>query len=101
MSEIIGGYQDALRQSLRRLGEVSERSLVLEAAISEHSPFAGATVATAPWPRGTVALSIDRESHLIPPRPETPLHPGDVVAAIVPRDVESDLRRMFERPPGR
>jgi CBS domain-containing protein len=99
MSEIIDGYQDALRQSMRRLGEVSGRSLVVEATIGERSPFAGATVATAPWPPGTVALSIDRQSHLIAPRPETPLHPGDVVSAIAPRELEPELRQLLERRP--
>jgi Trk K+ transport system NAD-binding subunit len=95
MSEIIGGYQGALRKSLHRLGDLSDRSVLLEATIGDQSPFAGTTVATAPWPRGTVALSIDRNSHLIAPRPETPLRPGDIVATIVPPDVEPELRRLF------
>jgi len=64
--------------------------------VSETSPFAGATVAAAPWPRGSFALSIDRRSQLITPRPDTPLQAGDVVVAVVPTDAEPELRRRLD-----
>jgi H+/Cl- antiporter ClcA len=95
MNEIIGGYQNALRSSLRRVADVKGSSVLVEATVGEHSSFAGATVATAPWPRGTFALSIDRRSHLLVPRSETELQPGDIVAAVAPTDAEADLRRQL------
>jgi CBS domain-containing protein len=95
MNEVISGYQGALRRSLGRLATVSDHSVLVEAAIEERSPFAGTTVADAPWPKGGVALSIDRHSHLIVPRAETALQAGDVVAAVVPADAEPELRRRF------
>jgi len=98
MNEVIGGYQRALRRSLRLLADVGGGSVLVEAAVSEASPFAGATVASAPWPPGSFALSIDRRSQLITPRPDTPLRAGDVVVAVVPAAAESELRRRLDAP---
>lgn len=96
INEVIGGYQRALRRSLRLLADVTGSSALVEAPVSEASPFAGATVATAPWPRGSFALSIDRRSQLIAPRPDTTLQPGDVVVAVVPAGSEDELRRRLD-----
>jgi H+/Cl- antiporter ClcA len=96
MNEVIGGYQRALRRSLRLLADVRGSAVLVEAPVSEASPFAGATVATAPWPRGSFALSIDRRSQLITPTPETVLEAGDVVVAVVPAAAESELRQRLD-----
>jgi H+/Cl- antiporter ClcA len=95
MHEVINGYQGALRRSLRRLADVRDGSVLVETEIGNGSPFAGVTVSAAPWPRGTFALSIDRHSHLIVPRADTRLEPGDIVAAVVPVGAESELRRKL------
>jgi H+/Cl- antiporter ClcA/predicted transcriptional regulator len=99
MNEVIGGYQRALRRSLHRLADIRGSSVLVEAPIAETSQFAGTTVASAPWPRGTVALSIDRHSQLIAPQPETPLQPGDVVVAVVPAAAEAELRERLDGGP--
>ncbi len=96
MNEIIAGYQHALRRSLHLLADVKGSSVLVEAPVSEGSPFAGTTVATAPWPRGSFALSIDRRGQLIAPRPDTTLEPGDVVAAVLPAAAEPELRRRLD-----
>jgi CBS domain-containing protein len=96
MNDVIGGYQHALRRSLRLLADVRGSSVLVEAPIGETSPIAGTTVATAPWPRGTVALSIDRHSHLIVPQPDTRLQPGDVLVAVVPGAAEAELRQRLD-----
>ena len=96
MSEVIGGYQRALRRSLRLFADISGSSVLIEAPVGEGSPFAGATVAGAPWPRGSLALSIDRRSQLIAPQPETTLQPGDVVVVVLPAAAEADLRRQLD-----
>jgi H+/Cl- antiporter ClcA len=96
MKEIISGYQLALRRSLRLLADVTGSSVLVEAPVGEASAFAGTTVATAPWPRGSVALSIDRRSQLIAPRPETELLTGDVVMAVVAAASEGELRRRLD-----
>lgn len=95
MSEVIGGYQTALRRTLRRLTGVSGGAVLIEAKIGEDSPFAGARVAGAPWPPGCVALSIDRHSQLVAPMPDTELLVGDVVVVAAPSTVEPRIRRLF------
>ena len=96
MDEIIAGYQRALRRSLRLLaGTSGGNSVLVEATVADTSPFAGTTVATAPWPPGSFVLSIDRHSQLIAPRPETEIQPGDVVAAVIRVDGEANLRRRL------
>jgi CBS domain-containing protein len=99
MNEIIAGYQRALRRSLRLLAGANGSSILVEAPVAETSVFAGTTVATAPWPTGSFVLSIDRHSQLIAPRPETELHPGDVVAAVVRADGEAELRARLDAQP--
>ncbi len=95
MTEVIGGYQDALRRSSRRLLDLRGRSSIVEAEVAATSPLAGSTVAAAPWPSGAVALSIDRSSQLLTPRPETELCPGDVIVVVVPAPSEPELRALF------
>ncbi|MEP6660013.1 MAG: chloride channel protein [Acidimicrobiales bacterium] len=96
MNEIIAGYQRALRRSLRLLPGPMEGSALVEATIRAGSPFAGVAVGHAPWPRGGVALSIDRHSQLIAPRSTTVLEAGDVVVAVVPGGQEDELRRLMD-----
>ena len=95
MKEIMAGYQRALRRSLHLVADVRGRTTLVEATVADGSPLAGTTVATAPWPPGTFALSIDRDSHLIAPRPETTVQVGDVVVAVVPVEAEAELRHRL------
>ncbi len=95
MKEIMTGYQRALRRSLHLVADVRGRSILVEATVADGSPLAGTTVATAPWPPGTFALSIDRHSHLIAPGPETTVQAGDVVIAVVPVEAETELRNRL------
>ena len=80
----------------RLLADVKGNSVLVEAPVGQTSRFADTTVAAAPWPRGTVPLSIDRHSQLITPRPETVLQPHDVVMAVVPAAGEDELRRRLD-----
>jgi CIC family chloride channel protein len=95
MKEIMAGYQRALRRSLHLVADVRGRTTLVEGTVADGSPLAGTTVATAPWPPGTFALSIDRDSHLIAPRPETTVQVGDVVVAVVPVEAEAELRHRL------
>ena len=95
MADVIAGYQQALRTSQRLLADVTGSSVLVEATIGENSPFAGVSVADAPWPRGSVPLSIDRHSQLIAPQSETTLQPGDVLMAVAPAHAERELRRRL------
>jgi hypothetical protein len=96
MSEVISGYQHALRRSTRLLADIRGATALVEAPVAAASAFAGTTVATAPWPRGSFALSIDRHSQLIAPRPDTAIQAGDVVVVVVPAAAEADLRQRLD-----
>ncbi|HEX6239177.1 MAG TPA: chloride channel protein [Acidimicrobiales bacterium] len=95
MSEVLGGYQTALRRTLRRLAGINGRAVLIETEVGEGSPMAGLHLANAPWPGGCVAVSIDRHSHLVAPTPDTELLPGDLVVVVAPAGVEEEIRRLF------
>jgi CBS domain-containing protein len=95
MTEVIGGYQTALRRALRLLTGVTGTAVLMEATVGVHSPFAGVRVANAPWPAGCVAVSIDRHSQLVAPTPDTELHAGDVVVVVAPVGAEAAIRTLF------
>ena len=96
LNEIIVGHQRALRRSLRLLAGANGSSVLVEAPVADTSVFVSTTVATAPWPTGSFVLSIDRHSRLITARPETELHPGDIVAAVARVDGEAELRSLLD-----
>lgn len=95
MSEVIGGYQTALRRTLRRLAGIHGRAVLMEATVADGSPVAGVRVANAPWPAGCVAVSIDRHSQLVAPAPDTELRPGDLVVVVAPAGAETEIRKLL------
>jgi H+/Cl- antiporter ClcA len=96
MKQVIAGYQRALRRSLHQLADIRGSSVLVEAPVGPMSAFGGTTVASAPWPRGTVVLSIDRHSQLIAPQPDSPLQAGDVIVAVAPAAAEAELRQRLD-----
>jgi H+/Cl- antiporter ClcA len=96
MTEVIGGYQTALRRALRLLTGVTGTAVLMEVTIGADSPFTGMRVSRAPWPTGCVAVSIDRHSQLVSPTPDTELHAGDVVVVVAPAGTETEIRRLFD-----
>ena len=98
MTEVIGGYQTALRRALRLLTGVTGTAVLMEVTVADGSPFAGRRVASAPWPTGCVAVSIDRHSQLVAPTPDTEIHPGDVLVLVAPAGAETAIRALFDTP---
>ena len=96
MNQVVAGYQRALRRSLHQLADIKGSAVLVEAPVGEASAFGGTTVASAPWPRGTVVLSIDHHSQLIAPQPDTPLQAGDVIVAVAPAAAEAELRQRLD-----
>ena len=95
MTEVIGGYQTALRRALRLLTGVTGTAVLMEATVGAGSPFAGVRVASAPWPAGCVAVSIDRHSQLVAATSDTELQVGDVVVVVAPAGAEAAIRTLF------
>ncbi|CAN5474277.1 chloride channel protein [soil metagenome] len=95
MNEVMFGYQQALRRSLRRLADVTGSSQLVEATIGQRSTFADKKVGDAPWVTGSFALSLDRQSNLIAPTSVTEMRAGDVVMAVVPAAHQEELRSLI------
>jgi CIC family chloride channel protein len=95
MSEVIGGYQTALRSTLRRLAGISGRAVLIETTVGEGAAMDGVRVARAPWPGGCMAVSIDRHSQLVAPTADTELLPGDLVVVVAPAGVEAEIYELF------
>lgn len=100
MTDVIGGYRTALQRNLRLLSGVPRDTVLVQQSIGDVSAFSGRTVAEAPWPDGSVAISVERGSQLIFPEPDTQLLAGDVLSIVAPRRAELALRRMIAGAPG-
>jgi hypothetical protein len=82
MSDLIGGYRGALRESLNRLVNVRPQTTLIEEAVGETSQLVGTTIAESGWPAGTVALSLARGAQLIFPSADTVLEAGDIITLV-------------------
>ena len=95
MTDVIRGYRTALRRNLRMLSSVPRGTTLVQECVADESPFSGRTIADAPWPKGAVAVSVERGSQLIFPEPDTTLAPGDILSIVAPRSAEQILRRSI------
>jgi CBS domain-containing protein len=93
--DLIGAYRDSLARSLRSLRSVFPGSVLVEEEVRPRSAVSGLTVAEAPWPPGTVVVSIQRAGQLIFPEPRTEVRPEDVLSVLAPRGSEERLRRSL------
>ncbi len=100
MSELIDAYRRALAGSLRRLAAAG-RTVLVEERIGEPSRLAGATVAGAGWPRGTVVLSVQHGEQLEFADGSTRLQLGDLITALARPSSEEQVRALVRGgPPG-
>ena len=68
---------------------------LMEMTLDEASPACGKTVGDLNLPPDSTLVAVVRDRHVITPRSETPLHPGDEVLALVAAEAEVDLRRLL------
>lgn len=68
---------------------------LLEVTLAEGSPAAGKTVSGLRLPSDCTLVAIVRESHVIAPTAETPLHVGDEVMALAAPEAEAELKRAL------
>lgn len=65
---------------------------LLEVTLAEGSPAIGKTVSDLKLPPDCTLVAVVRESHVIAPTGETPLHVGDEVMALSAPEAEGDLK---------
>lgn len=68
---------------------------LLEVRLADGSPAEGKTVGDLKIPPDCSLVAIVRDSHVIPPTDESPLHAGDEVLALAAPEAESDLKRAL------
>ena len=71
------------------------RVALLEVRLAEGSPAEGKTIGDLKIPPDCSLVAVVRDSHVIPPSADTPLHSGDEVLAIAAPEAESDLKRAL------
>jgi trk system potassium uptake protein TrkA len=66
-----------------------------EVTLAEGSPAVGKLVADLGMPRDSTIVAIVRDEHVVVPRGDTPLHPGDEVLILVTPDSETGVHQIF------
>jgi trk system potassium uptake protein TrkA len=81
---------------LVRLMELEQGKVwLVEVTLAEGSPAEGATCKDLDMPTDCTLVAIVRDRHVIAPRPDTPLHAGDEVIALVTVEAEDALKKAL------
>jgi trk system potassium uptake protein len=81
--------------SIVRLLNLEGGARLVEITLAPESPAAGKTIAALSIPRDATIVAIIRERHVIVPRGESELHPGDEVLALITGDAEDDIKKLL------
>ncbi|MGH2872631.1 MAG: TrkA C-terminal domain-containing protein [Solirubrobacteraceae bacterium] len=77
ISDIVRGYREGLRTQLRQVSKLTPSTVALEREIASDSPLAGKTLRTAGLPPGTIVMTIQRDTEILPSQADTVLAAGD------------------------
>jgi hypothetical protein len=91
-ADLIEAYRRSLTGSLRSPRSIFSGSILVEDEVGSTSAVSGRTIARAPWPSRTAVVAIQRGDQLIFPEPNTEVLAGDVLSALVPKNMEDRLR---------
>jgi H+/Cl- antiporter ClcA len=79
VGDVLRAYRNALAANVRRVRSVGAAGQLIEVDVAEDSALAGRLVSSAPWPRDTVVVSVNRGDRVIVPRGDVELRAGDRV----------------------
>ncbi len=71
------------------------RVALLEVRLADGSPAEGKTIGDLKIPPDCSLVAVVRDSHVIPPSDDTPLHAGDEVLAIAAPEAEIEFKRLL------
>lgn len=71
---------------------------LVEVTLAEGCPVAGQAISTVGLPRGATVVAVVREGHIVVPRGDTVLAPGDEVLLLVIGDADDEVRRLLVAP---
>jgi H+/Cl- antiporter ClcA len=98
-ADLIAAYRRSLDASLRSLRSPFPGSVLVEERVGPDSRVAGLTVESAPWPSGTVVITIQRGDQLIFPEPSTEIQEADLLSVLAPQTAEGRLREVLGSEP--
>jgi trk system potassium uptake protein TrkA len=81
--------------SLVRLLQFGDDARLVEVTLADNSPAVGPTLSELGVPRDATVTAVIRERHLILPRGETTMQPGDEVLVLVTPESEPAVRALF------
>jgi H+/Cl- antiporter ClcA/CBS domain-containing protein len=100
VSTLVRGYRAALRGHLRRVSEVAPNTVVVDRDIDAGSPLDGVALRDAHLPPGTIVMTLQRDSELVPCRGDTTLLAGDRVGILAHAEDADAVARLLERADG-
>lgn len=81
-SDLVRGWQQTMRQAMKRITSAAGRTATVEGTLAEASPAAGRTISSLGLPRGAIVVSVVRRGALIAPTPQQTLEAGDSVTVL-------------------
>jgi CIC family chloride channel protein len=99
MSDLVGGYRRALRESMKRVSLVGPGAGTLELAVEPGSAIEGRALSQAALPPGTMIVSLARGDEILVPDGHTLLQAGDVANILVPQRDQQRVEELFSAVP--
>jgi CBS domain-containing protein len=100
ISTVVRGYRTALRGHLRRVSEVAPNTVVVDREVAAGSPVDGVALRDAQLPPGTIVMTLQRDTELLPCRGDTTLLAGDRVGILAHEGDADAVVRLLERTDG-
>jgi chloride channel protein, CIC family len=94
--DAMSAYRGALAGNVRQVRGLGSGGVFLEADLTATSSIVGSSVASVPWPKDVVVVSIQRAGSLIVPRGNVVLAVGDRLALFAAPTAEEAARRLFD-----
>jgi Trk K+ transport system NAD-binding subunit len=89
-------HAGALHHATRAFGVVQfQDARLVEVTLAAGSPAAGKSIAELGVPRDATIVAVIRERHVIVPRGETVVEPGDEVLVLVTPDSEDEVKALL------
>ncbi len=93
--DVMRAYRRAMQGNVREVRGPGEDGTIVEATLAQGSPLVGASIATVPWPRDSVAVAIERGQALLVPRGGVVLAVGDRLSVFAARGAVGEVRALL------
>lgn len=93
--DLLNLYKSARKANVRRLTDLADQTITIEATVAAGSPLDGCLVKAGDWPRNAVLVAVRREDDLLVPRGDLLLRPSDRIALVGPAGEGERLRAFL------